>query len=63
MHPAKDVACTTLVPPLEEKAPGHFVACLQEPPTQVAWADQQAVGAVHPPVRFSPSDPSTAPAV
>ena len=34
-HPLKDAACTRLVPPLEEKAPGHFVACLKEPPTSV----------------------------
>jgi peptide/nickel transport system ATP-binding protein/oligopeptide transport system ATP-binding protein len=27
--------CTRVVPPLEEKAPGHFVACLKEPPTSV----------------------------
>ena len=30
-HPAKDAACTQRVPPLEEKAPGHFVACLKDP--------------------------------
>lgn len=34
-HPLKDAACTRLVPPLEEKAPGHFVACIKEPPTSV----------------------------
>jgi oligopeptide/dipeptide ABC transporter ATP-binding protein len=34
-HPRKDAACTRVVPPLEEKAPGHFVACLKEPPTSV----------------------------
>jgi len=34
-HPLKDVACTRVVPPLEEKAPGHFVACIKEPPTSV----------------------------
>jgi len=34
-HPAKDAACTRVVPPLEEKAPGHFVACIKEPPTSV----------------------------
>lgn len=33
MHPRKDVSCTQIVPPLEEKAPGHFVACIKEPPT------------------------------
>lgn len=30
-HPRKDAACTQQVPPLEEKSPGHFVACLKEP--------------------------------
>ncbi|WP_434480036.1 ABC transporter ATP-binding protein [Gemmatimonas sp.] len=34
-HPLKDAACTRIVPPLEEKAPGHFVACIKEPPTSV----------------------------
>ncbi len=33
-HPAKDAACTHIVPPLEEKAPGHFAACIKEP---VRW--------------------------
>ena len=32
-HPAKDAACTRLVPPLEEVSPGHFVACLKEAPS------------------------------
>jgi oligopeptide/dipeptide ABC transporter ATP-binding protein len=30
-HPAKDVQCTRIVPPLEEKRPGHFAACIKEP--------------------------------
>ncbi len=30
-HPGKDEACTRIVPPLEEKAPGHFVACIKQP--------------------------------
>ncbi len=30
-HPLKDHACTRIVPPLEEKAPGHFVACIKQP--------------------------------
>ena len=30
-HPAKDIACTQVVPPLEEKAPGHFAACIKQP--------------------------------
>ena len=34
-HPLKDAACTQFVPPLEEKSPGHFVACLKEPSTPV----------------------------
>ncbi|WP_291277139.1 ABC transporter ATP-binding protein [Gemmatimonas sp.] len=34
-HPRKDEACTRIVPPLEEKAPGHFVACIKEPSTSV----------------------------
>lgn len=29
-HPDKDVACTRVVPPLEEKAPGHWAACIKE---------------------------------
>jgi oligopeptide/dipeptide ABC transporter ATP-binding protein len=28
-HPLKDAECARVVPPLEEKAPGHFVACLK----------------------------------
>jgi oligopeptide/dipeptide ABC transporter ATP-binding protein len=32
-HPAKDAACTHVVPPLEEKAPGHFAACIKVPST------------------------------
>jgi len=31
-HPAKDAACTEIRPPLEEKAPGHWAACIKEPP-------------------------------
>lgn len=30
-HPKKDEACTRIVPPLEEKAIGHFVACIKQP--------------------------------
>ncbi len=30
-HPAKDEACTRIVPTLEAKAPGHFVACIKQP--------------------------------
>ena len=30
-HPAKDAACTQVVPALEEKAPGHWAACIKQP--------------------------------
>jgi oligopeptide/dipeptide ABC transporter ATP-binding protein len=30
-HPAKDAACTQTVPVLEEKAPGHWAACIKQP--------------------------------
>ncbi len=30
-HPLKDSECARVVPALEEKSPGHFVACLKEP--------------------------------
>ena len=30
-HPAKDVACTQTLPVLEEKAPGHWAACIKQP--------------------------------
>ncbi len=33
LHPLKDEACTRVVPPLEEKSPGHFVACIKEAST------------------------------
>jgi oligopeptide/dipeptide ABC transporter ATP-binding protein len=29
-HPAKDEVCGSVVPPLEEKAPGQFAACIKE---------------------------------
>jgi oligopeptide/dipeptide ABC transporter ATP-binding protein len=31
LHPLKDVECTRVIPPLEEKAPGHWAACIKEP--------------------------------
>ncbi len=31
-HPAKDAACEQIVPPLEEKAAAHLVACIKVPP-------------------------------
>jgi len=53
-HPAKDAACAEIVPPLEEKAPGHFVACIKQPPTRVEWSVQQAAGGTKPPERYLP---------
>ena len=53
-HPAKDAACAEIVPPLEEKAPGHFAACIKQPPTRVEWKVQQAAGGTKPPERFLP---------
>jgi oligopeptide/dipeptide ABC transporter ATP-binding protein len=32
-HSAKDAACTQITPPLEEKTPGHFAACIKQPST------------------------------
>ncbi|HEX5436295.1 MAG TPA: ABC transporter ATP-binding protein [Gemmatimonadaceae bacterium] len=53
-HPHKDAACAAIAPPLEEKEPGHWVACIKQAPTIVPWSEQQAAGGVHPPERFVP---------
>jgi oligopeptide/dipeptide ABC transporter ATP-binding protein len=53
-HPAKDAACTVIVPPLEDKAPGHVAACIKQPPTSVPWHAQQQAGATHQPERHLP---------
>ena len=53
-HPAKDEACSRIAPPLEEKAPGHFAACIKQPPTTVSWEQQKQAGGVHPPERYLP---------
>ena len=53
-HPAKDEACSRIVPPLEEKAPGHLAACIKQPPTIVSWEQQQQAGGVRPPERYLP---------
>ena len=53
-HPAKDEACAKIVPPLEEKTPGHFAACIKQPPTTITWEQQKAAGGVHPPERYLP---------
>ena len=51
-HPAKDAACSAIVPPLEEKAPGHFVACIKQTPTRVDWEVQRAAGGTKPPTLY-----------
>ncbi|HEY2855506.1 MAG TPA: ABC transporter ATP-binding protein [Gemmatimonadaceae bacterium] len=53
-HPQKDAACAAIVPPLEEKAPGHWAACIKQPPTTVSWEQQQARGGTKPPERHLP---------
>jgi oligopeptide/dipeptide ABC transporter ATP-binding protein len=53
-HPARDAACAAIVPPLEEKAPGHWVACIKQPPTTVSWAAQQHAGGTKEPARHMP---------
>jgi oligopeptide/dipeptide ABC transporter ATP-binding protein len=54
-HPAKDAACAAIVPPLEEKAPGHLAACIKQLPTTVSWEEQQAAGATRKPERYLPA--------
>ena len=53
-HPRKDAACASIVPPLEEKTPGHFVACIKQPPTGVTWEEQKSRGATLEPERYVP---------
>jgi oligopeptide/dipeptide ABC transporter ATP-binding protein len=53
-HPAKDAACTRIIPPLETKAEGHLVACIKQPPTRISWEAQLAAGATHAPDRYVP---------
>jgi hypothetical protein len=55
-HPARDAACARIVPPLEEKAPGHWAACIKQPPTQVTWDAQQAAGGTKQPERYLPAE-------
>ena len=47
-HPARDASCALIVPPLEEKAPGHWAACIKQPPTSISWETQKAVGGTNP---------------
>ena len=51
-HPSKDAACAAIVPPLEEKAPGHHVACIKQTPTTVSWEVQKAAGGTKPAERY-----------
>ena len=53
-HPARDAACAKLVPPLEEKSPGHWAACIKQPPTTVSWEQQREAGGTNPPEFFLP---------
>jgi oligopeptide/dipeptide ABC transporter ATP-binding protein len=55
-HPAKDAACSAIVPPLEEKAPQHWAACMKQPPTIVPEAEQMRVGGTHKPERYLPAE-------
>ncbi len=54
-HPARDASCARLVPPLEEKAPGHWVACIKQPPGAVSWEAQQEAGGTNRPERYLPA--------
>jgi oligopeptide/dipeptide ABC transporter ATP-binding protein len=53
-HPAKDAACSVIVPPLEEKAPGQWAACIKQPPSSVTWEEQRAAGGTKAPEFFLP---------
>jgi oligopeptide/dipeptide ABC transporter ATP-binding protein len=53
-HPRKDAACARIVPPLEEKEPGHWAACIKQTPTAIDWPAQQAAGGTLTPERVIP---------
>jgi len=53
-HPRKDAACASIVPPLEEKAPGHWAACIKQPPSSISWEQQKERGGTKPPERYLP---------
>jgi oligopeptide/dipeptide ABC transporter ATP-binding protein len=36
-HPLKDAECAQIIPPLAEKAPGQFAACIKEPSWDAQW--------------------------
>ena len=54
-HPARDAACARIVPPLEQKAPGHWAACIKQPPTTVSIDAQREAGGINPPERHIPA--------
>jgi oligopeptide/dipeptide ABC transporter ATP-binding protein len=54
-HPQKDAACASIIPPLEEKAAGHWAACIKQPPTGVSWEHQQEAGGTKPPQQYLPA--------
>ena len=53
-HPARDASCAAIVPPLEEKAPGHWVACIKQTPSIVSWEAQQTAGGTKRPEFYLP---------
>ncbi len=53
-HPARDAACAAIVPPLEEKAPGHWAACIKQLPTMISWEQQRTAGGTRQPERHLP---------
>ena len=53
-HPARDGACAGIVPPLEEKAPGHWAACIKQPPTAISVEQQQSAGGTRAPTWYLP---------
>jgi len=59
-HPRRDAACAAIVPPLEDKAPTHLVACIKQPPTSIGWEQQQASGGTLSPEKYVPRAAVTA---
>ncbi|MEO8563915.1 MAG: oligopeptide/dipeptide ABC transporter ATP-binding protein [bacterium] len=53
-HPARDASCAVIIPPLEEKAPGHWAACIKQPPSAVSWEQQREAGGTKAPEFFLP---------
>ena len=67
-HPARDEACSRIVPPLEPKGQlstsgqsvrqPHLVACIKQPPTAISWEEQRAAGATKAPALHVPVLPA-----